>query len=121
MSVHSIADAAVAFVDREGPDALSMRTLAAELGVATMTLHRQVGSREELLDAMVDRVTADVAVGDVQGEWHERYTALFQCLHQVMVAHPGLVRLRLTRPFLSTGVVRLAERGLALLHEAGFT
>ncbi|MGH3907503.1 MAG: TetR/AcrR family transcriptional regulator C-terminal domain-containing protein, partial [Pseudonocardiaceae bacterium] len=52
---------------------------------------------------------------------HERYTALFQRLHQVMVAHPGLVRLRLTRPFLSTGVVRLAERGLALLHEAGFT
>lgn len=120
MSLDSIADAALALVDRDGPDALSMRTLAAELGFATMTLHRHVGSREELLDAMVDRVTLRIAAGDDDGEWHEQYAALFQRLHQVMVAHPGLVRLRLTRPFLSPGVVRLAERGLALLHGAGF-
>lgn len=117
----SIADAALALVDRDGPEALSMRTLAAELGMATMTLHRHVGSREELLDAMVDRVTTDVAAGDDEGEWHEQYATLFQRLHQVMVAHPGLVRLRLTRPFLSPGVVRLAERGLELLHGADFT
>jgi AcrR family transcriptional regulator len=85
-----------------------------------MTLHRHVGSRDELLDAMVDRVTSDITSVPDTGQWHEQYAALFRWLHGVMITHPGLIRLRLTRPFLSPGVVRLAERGLTLLGDAGF-
>ncbi|MEV6527422.1 TetR/AcrR family transcriptional regulator C-terminal domain-containing protein [Longispora sp. NPDC051575] len=117
----SIAEAAVALVDREGPDALTMRRLADHIGIPVMTMQRTVGSRDELLDAMVDRVTLTIADVPDSGEWHEQFASLFVWLHDVMTTHPGLVRLRLSRPFLSPGVVRLAERGLALLAGAGFT
>jgi AcrR family transcriptional regulator len=52
--------AAVALADRMGIDALSMRTLAEELGVVPMALYKHVASKQELLDGMVDIVVAEI-------------------------------------------------------------
>jgi len=56
---------AVDYIDRHGLRALTMRRLAAELGVEAMALYRYVPSREQLLDAVVetvvDELTADMA------------------------------------------------------------
>jgi AcrR family transcriptional regulator len=52
--------AAVALADQLGIDALSMRTLAEELGVVPMALYKHVASKQELLDGMVDIVVAEI-------------------------------------------------------------
>lgn len=52
----SIAGAALTVVDREGLSALSMRSLAAELGIGTMSLYRYVTGREEVERLIVDRI-----------------------------------------------------------------
>ncbi len=49
---------ALALVDREGLAGLSMRRIATELGVATMSLYRHVRSKDELVKLMVDAVFA---------------------------------------------------------------
>jgi AcrR family transcriptional regulator len=51
--------AAIALADAEGIAALSMRRIAGELGVATMSLYRHVRSKDELLEQMIAKVFAD--------------------------------------------------------------
>jgi AcrR family transcriptional regulator len=52
--------AALALVDSEGLEAVSTRRLAAELGVTGPSLYNHVGTKEELLDDVVDTVLAEV-------------------------------------------------------------
>ena len=51
-----ILDAAVALVDSEGLDGLSMRKLGAALGVEAMTLYHYVPNKAALLDGLVEWV-----------------------------------------------------------------
>ena len=55
LSSPAIVAAAIALLDREGADALTMRRLGAELGVEAMSLYRHVASRGALLDAIAER------------------------------------------------------------------
>jgi len=55
----TIARSAVTLADRDGLDGLTMRRLAADLGVATAALHRHYPSRETLLTAMTELVMAE--------------------------------------------------------------
>src|ERR1700743_2892603 len=54
-----IVAAAVRIADAEGVEAVSMRRLADELGVATMTPYTHVANKDELLDLMRDAVGAE--------------------------------------------------------------
>lgn len=88
-----IATAAVAIADEHGLDSVSMRRLAAELGVATMALYRYVSSKEDILWLMVDAVAEGSPAGDneVQAtDWRTviRTYALYQ--RAVTVQHPWL-------------------------------
>jgi AcrR family transcriptional regulator len=56
-----IVRAAVALADARGLAALSMRSLADELGCGTMSLYNHVAGKDELHSAMVDAVAAEIA------------------------------------------------------------
>ena len=53
--VEAIYEHALELLDAEGSDALTTRRLAADLKISTRTLYQQVGSREELVRALVAR------------------------------------------------------------------
>jgi TetR/AcrR family tetracycline transcriptional repressor len=55
-----IVAAARALIETGGVDALSMRKLAAEVGVAPTAIYWHVGSREDLLNAVLDAMIADL-------------------------------------------------------------
>ena len=57
-------DAALAVVDAEGVEALSMPRLARQLDAGVMTLYRYVQSKQELLDAVVIRAISEVQLGE---------------------------------------------------------
>lgn len=57
-----IIDQAVAIIDESGPSALTMRRLGQDLGVEAMTLYRYVNGREDLLEAVVDRLVDELTV-----------------------------------------------------------
>ncbi len=54
----AVFDTALALLDAEGVEALTMRRLASELGVSAMAPYRHVGSKDELLMVLVDRLAA---------------------------------------------------------------
>ena len=59
MSARQIAAAAVEIADAEGLDAVSMRRVADHLGTGAMSLYRYIPGKAELLDLMVDQVSAE--------------------------------------------------------------
>ena len=67
LTPEQVVDAAVAVVERDGADQLSMRKLAAELGVSANTIYWHVGGREQVLDAVIARVREGYAKVRVQG------------------------------------------------------
>lgn len=52
--------AAAGLVRQHGPQALTMRKLAAELGTAVTSIYWHVGNRESLLDALVERTVQEM-------------------------------------------------------------
>ncbi|MDH2430395.1 TetR/AcrR family transcriptional regulator [Sphaerisporangium sp. TRM90804] len=117
-----IASAALAVIDRDGLAALSMRAVAVELGMATMSLYRYVTDREQLEGLVVDLVLSDADLTPPRGgSWSERVTVLAERVRDVIGAHPNVVPLTLTHRHSSAAVLRWAEVVLAVLTEAGFT
>lgn len=116
-----IAAAALTVVDRDGLAALSMRAVAAELGMGTMSLYRYVADREQLEDLVVDRVLAGVDLTPPRGPWPRRLAALAERVRAALADHPAVVPLTLTRRHASPGTLRFGERVLEILTEAGFT
>ena len=60
--------AALQLVECEGPAALTMRRLAAELDVTTNTVYWHVGSRDELIAELIRSCSARMAEREISGE-----------------------------------------------------
>jgi AcrR family transcriptional regulator len=92
--VELIYEHALALLDAEGSSALTTRRLAADLKISTRTLYQQVGSREELIRALVSNHFSELTL-----EFHDyedwESTALHWCtaLHEALHAHPFLTEL----------------------------
>src|SRR3954466_4577198 len=94
-SREAIARAALDLVDREGLDALSMRRLAGELGMGTMTLYGYFRTKEELLDAVVHEATGWPELPLRAGPWDECLRALARMLRAGLARHRSLIEVRL--------------------------
>jgi AcrR family transcriptional regulator len=66
----------IAVADAEGLAALSMRRIAAELGVSTMALYRYVGGKDALVVQMVDAAIGEFPLGEVPAYWRDAVTAV---------------------------------------------
>jgi AcrR family transcriptional regulator len=73
-----LAEVAIRIADAEGIDAVSMRRIAAELDVGTMTLYHYVRTKDELLALMVDELLGEVVVpdGELPHEWRAAMTVI---------------------------------------------
>jgi AcrR family transcriptional regulator len=118
-----ILDAAVALVDREGLDGLSMRKLGAALGVEAMTLYHYVPNKAALLDGLVEwvvqrSVTAPALASGLP--WDRALRRYAETLRTTLLGHPGVLPLFFTRPAVTPQALKALEEGLRVLAEAGF-
>lgn len=116
-----VASAAVELADARGLERLSMRTLAAELGVEAMSLYNHVAGKDDLLDAMVDLVMGEIAVPEKGTPWREALRRRAITSRVAYAQHPWAARLIDTRP--SSGPGRLAsfDATIGCLRAAGFS
>jgi AcrR family transcriptional regulator len=117
-----VLDAAVALVDSDGLDSLSMRKLAAALGVEAMTLYHYLPNKAALLDGLVEWVlehTAAVPAADGL-PWDETLRRYAETLRTTLLGHPGVLPLFFSRPAVTPQTLRAVERGLRVLSDAGF-
>jgi AcrR family transcriptional regulator len=116
-----IVDAAVLLVEREGPNALSMRRLGSELGVEGMALYHYVAGRDELLLAIGDRLFEPLQGLEPTGEWRQACRWFATALRDIAVARPATFRLIGLQPFATPATLRPVERLLGLLVAHGFS
>ncbi|WP_181139212.1 TetR/AcrR family transcriptional regulator C-terminal domain-containing protein [Streptomyces sp. Ru72] len=81
---------AVELADEGGFEALTMRRLAARLGVVPMALYKHVADKRELLDGMVDLVFAEVGV-PVDADWRTTMRTRASSMRQALLRHPWAV------------------------------
>jgi DNA-binding transcriptional regulator YhcF (GntR family) len=113
--------AGIAIADDEGIDALSLRQVAVELGVATVVVHEHFASKDELVLAMVDTVLGEVPLrrakdwrGTIEGIAHAQFAAYAQ--HVWMVG-----TLSMTRPQLLPNGMHHTEMLLAAIDSLGLS
>jgi TetR/AcrR family tetracycline transcriptional repressor len=112
---------ALAVIAHDGVQALTMRSLAARLGVVPGALYHHVGNKQQLHDLVLDGVLAEVDFDlDPSLPWTEQLKVLAHRLRQVLERHPGIAGILKTRDPLGPHSLALAEAFLAPLQAAGF-
>ncbi|MGE3660685.1 MAG: TetR/AcrR family transcriptional regulator [Pseudonocardia sp.] len=119
LTVDQLVGAALAVVDREGLAALTMRSVARELGVATMGLYRYVADRQALELLVVDHVFRSVDLALPDAGWQERVRVLLDRTRVAVARHPAVVPLVLRHRQAAPGSLRLIEAMLSVLTEGG--
>jgi len=95
-----IVAAAIALVDAEGADALTMKAVAARLGTySPMALYRYVYSKEGLVDLMLDAAAAEITLPTgPTDDWQRDLRAVATGTRQMLQRHPWYAALVHTRP-----------------------
>jgi TetR/AcrR family transcriptional regulator, tetracycline repressor protein len=111
---------ALAVISAKGAQALSMRAIAASLGVVPGALYRHVRSKEQLYDLVLDAVLAEVdGQADSGAPWTAQVAALARRLRAALESHPGIAALLKERDPVSPASLAVAEAFLAPLRAAG--
>lgn len=127
-----ILDVAIAMVDEDGVNALTMRRLGARLGVEAMAIYRHVNGREDLLEGVVDRLVATLQIDpghemEPLDGWQAFLQWMAHDVRRMALEHPKAFPLVATRhpaaPWLRPPLrsLRVVEEFLHGLLARGFT
>ncbi len=112
---------ALRLADSEGVDGLSMRRLAGVLDAGAMSLYHYVANKDELLDAMIDRVFEEIELPSEATDWQSAMRRRAVSARQVLVAHPWAIGLMESRTSPGPANLRHREAVTACLRKAGFS
>ena len=124
-----IVHTALQFIDRRGSQGLTMRGLGQELSVEAMSLYRYVSGREDLLEAVIAELLADIRPNMdelLARTWQGYLQSLAHAVRQIAIEHPGAFPLVATRhpaaPWLRPPLrsLELVEDFLSTLSDFGF-
>jgi AcrR family transcriptional regulator len=118
LSREVILDAAEAIASR-GFDALSMRGVAARLEAVPMALYNHFATKEELVNALLDRVLGRFEPQPPTGDWAEDLRRFARAHRRVLTTHPWAVTPIFGRPNPGPSAIRIGEHALGILQRAG--
>jgi AcrR family transcriptional regulator len=114
--------AAIQLLDREGLAALSMRRLGDELGVGAASLYWHVGSKDGLLDLVLDEIIGEQQVPDPDpARWQEQLKEVARTQRHISLRHPYVVRISIGRIPMGPNALQYSERVLAILRAGGLS
>jgi AcrR family transcriptional regulator len=120
LNLRRITEAAIAVADAEGLSAVSMSSVAARLGVATMSLYRYVDSKDELLVAMVEAAFEDPPeLAD--RSWRDYLTVWTRANRDALLARPWMLPIAHLAPPIGPRSLRWLDRALAALAHTPLT
>ena len=115
-----IAAVALALADKEGFEAVSMRRVAQELGVGTMSLYHYVKTKDELVAAMDDALMGEALLPSLPKGWRRAMMAIAERTRSMFLRHPwALVSMRSAPAGLNA--MRHTEQCLEALAETSMT
>lgn len=112
--------AALAVADRAGLEALTVRRLAQELGVAPMALYRHVANKDDIVDGIVDLVFAEIAVPAAGADWKRVMRERAISVRRALMRHRWAVGLMESRATPGPANLRHHDAVIGSLRAAGF-
>jgi AcrR family transcriptional regulator len=120
LSRETIAAAALAIADAEGFQAVSMRRVAQELNVGTMSLYYYVRTKDDLISVMDDALMSEALLSKVPKNWKQAITEIATRTHSIFSRHPwALISMQTAPPGLNA--MRHMEQCLEALAETSMT
>ena len=119
LTAEGIFRAALRLVDDEGLDALTMRRLAADLGVAPMSLYSHVPDKDRLLLGVVNLATREIRLPDRDTEPWAALKTITREFRRVALEHPNLVPLIVRQPPTGSEGLHTLEMALDALRRVG--
>ncbi|MDQ0962912.1 AcrR family transcriptional regulator [Streptomyces sp. B4I13] len=123
LSTDRIVETARALVDTEGLAAVSTRRLAAELGVSGPSLYNHFRTKDEILEAVADSVSAQVDLSmfeDAGREWHTALHDWAVSYRAALRDHPNIVPVLARGPGRRPAGLRLADAVYGAMVRAGW-
>ena len=120
LSRSQVVDAAMTIADERGLAALSMRKVGDAIGVEAMSLYHHVANKDDLLDAMVERVYAEIEVPVDASSWREAMRDRALSTREAFRRHPWAVAVLESRTRPGPENLRHHDAVLGVLRRAGF-
>lgn len=116
-----VLQAAVALADGSGIEALSMRKLGEQLGVEAMSLYNHVANKDDLIDAMIDSVFAEIDLATGEPSWRAAMRRRAVSVRVVLKRHPWAVPLMQSRTNPGPSTLGHLDALIGMLRGAGFS
>jgi AcrR family transcriptional regulator len=110
---------ALAMVDKGGLEALSMRKLAAELGVEAMSLYNHVKNKDDIVSGMLNIVASEIELPEGDLEWRQALRARAIAAYEAFVRRPWAARIWMSASSVSMDRFAQSDAALRFLREAG--
>ncbi|HEX6931047.1 MAG TPA: TetR family transcriptional regulator [Streptosporangiaceae bacterium] len=121
LSRAAVIERALELADNDGLEALTIRHLAAELGVTPMALYWHFRSKEELIAGLADRVWGEIRTDvDRSSHWSDQLRMMLESLIDVLRAHASASSLLIGSEKLGASHWQATETTLDILRGAGF-
>ena len=121
LSRDRVLSAAIDIADAGGVGSLTIRSLADKLGVKPMSVYHYVANKDEILDAIVDLVFAEIELPRVGGDWRAEMRRRAVSARQVLRRHPWAIALLQSRTSPGPATLRHHDAFIGTLREAGFS
>jgi AcrR family transcriptional regulator len=119
ISRERVLQATLEIAEEQGLAAVSMRAVARRVGVTPMALYHHVRDKEDLLDALVERLLTELLVPNPELPWQERLRVLGASLRETAGCHPDAFLMLLRRPATTPGARRARDAIYSALADAG--
>ena len=121
LSADRVVAKAIELADTTGVEALSMRKLAAALGVTAMSLYNHVEDKEALFGRMLDRVVSEFESPKPGGDWEEMMRRRAHSMRRAFLRHRWAPLLLISEIAVGEAILRDTDATLGCLVGAGFT
>ncbi len=116
---------ALALLDRDGADGLSMRKLGAELNVNPMAFYHHLPNKSALFDGVVEAVLeefiAELGAVAQDGTWRDKIAAVMRLFRTILRRHPNVLPILATRPAYTPSLLAFGDRLIGLLRSTRHT
>jgi AcrR family transcriptional regulator len=111
---------AIELADEDGIEAFTMRRLGRRLGVEAMSLYNHVTDKDDILDGMVELITAEFEVPTGLPDWKPSIRSGARSAHDVLLRHPWASSVIESRARSGPVRLRLLDATIGVLTGAGF-
>ncbi|TAJ99341.1 MAG: TetR/AcrR family transcriptional regulator [Chloroflexota bacterium] len=121
LSRRRVLETAISRADQGGLEALTMRTLAEELGVVPAAIYRHIANKDDLIDAMIDVVFAEIRLPSGGADWATSMRRRATSFLEALTRHRWAIGLMESRGNPGPANLRHHDAVLGKLRSAGFS